>query len=155
MAPALGAIDLTVLEQYLEQYRGRVNYLAVSAASNVTGIVNPVHDIAELAHAFGAWVVVDASHRLRTCRCRSAVTVPRIELDAVVFSGHKLYARARVAGRGGDAADAIGRYRTGRSRRWHGGRCAAVRLPGDRAVSPTAKRPARPTWSARCNWARC
>ncbi|HCB14828.1 MAG TPA: aminotransferase, partial [Gammaproteobacteria bacterium] len=60
-APALGAIDLTALERLLEQYRDRVNYIAISAASNVTGIVNPVHGIAALAHAHDAWVVVDAS----------------------------------------------------------------------------------------------
>ena len=134
VAPALGAIDLTVLEQYLEQYRGRVNYLAVSAASNVTGIVNPVHDIAALAHAFGAWVVVDASQSLAHLPLPLSGNGSRIGAGRRGVFGPQA-ARARVAGRGGDAADAIGRYRTGRSRRWHGGRCAAVRLPGDRAVS--------------------
>ena len=93
VAPALGTIDLAVLEQCLEQYRGRVNYLAVSAASNVTGIVNPVHDIAALAHAFGAWVVVDASQSLAHLPLPlSDNGSPDRELDAVVFSGHKLYA---------------------------------------------------------------
>ncbi len=92
-APVLGAIDLAALEQVLERYRGRVNYVAVSAASNVTGIVNPVHDIAALAHAFGAWVVVDASQALAHAPLPLCDTgSPDRELDAVVFSGHKLYA---------------------------------------------------------------
>jgi selenocysteine lyase/cysteine desulfurase len=91
--PALGAIDQVALERLLEQYRGRVNYIAVSAASNVTGVINPVHDIAALAHAHGAWVVVDASQYLAHAPLKLGDTgaVER-ELDAVVFSGHKLYA---------------------------------------------------------------
>ncbi|MCB1769269.1 MAG: aminotransferase class V-fold PLP-dependent enzyme [Candidatus Competibacteraceae bacterium] len=92
-APALGAVDLAALERLLEHYRGRVNYVALSAASNVTGIVNPVHDIAALAHAHDAWIIVDASqssaHAPLTLTDNG--TVER-ELDAVAFSGHKLYA---------------------------------------------------------------
>ena len=91
--PALGAVDMHALEQLLKQYRDRVNYIAVTAASNVTGIVNPVHDIAALTHAFDAWIVVDASQAL------AHVPLPlsdsgsqERELDAVLFSGHKIYA---------------------------------------------------------------
>lgn len=92
-APASGAVDLVALEQLLEQYRGRVNYVAVSAASNVTGIVNPVHDIAALAHTHGAWMIVDASQSVAHAPLILSDTgaVER-ELDAVAFSGHKLYA---------------------------------------------------------------
>ena len=92
-APALGAVDLAALERTLEQYSGRVNYVAVSAASNVTGVVNPVHDIAALAHAHDAWVVVDASQYLAHASLTLSDTGARErELDALVFSGHKLYA---------------------------------------------------------------
>ena len=92
-APALGAVDMAALTRLLEHYRGRVNYVAVSAASNVTGIVNPVHDIAALAHAHNAWVVIDASQSLAHAPLAISDTgAPERELDAVVFSGHKLYA---------------------------------------------------------------
>lgn len=92
-APALGAVDLAALTDLLQRYSGRVNYIAIAAASNVTGIVNPVHDIAALAHAHGAWVVVDASQYLAHAPLPVSDTgaVER-ELDAIVFSGHKLYA---------------------------------------------------------------
>jgi selenocysteine lyase/cysteine desulfurase len=92
-APALGAIDLTALERLLEQYRDRVNYVALSAASNVTGMINPIHDIAALAHAHDAWVIVDASQSIAHAPMALSDngTVER-ELDAVAFSGHKLYA---------------------------------------------------------------
>ena len=92
-APTLGAVDLAALERLLEQYRGRVNYVAVSATSNVTGIINPVHDIAALAHAHGAWVIVDASQHLAHAPLPVSDTgAEERKLDALVFSGHKLYA---------------------------------------------------------------
>ncbi len=92
-SPALGAVDLAALERLLDQHQGRVNYIAVSAASNVTGIVNPVHAIAALAHAYGAWIVVDASQALAHAPLPISDTgAPERELDALVFSGHKLYA---------------------------------------------------------------
>ncbi|HNW78140.1 MAG TPA: aminotransferase class V-fold PLP-dependent enzyme [Candidatus Competibacteraceae bacterium] len=92
-APALGAIDLDALDDLLEQQRGRINYIAVAAASNVTGIVNPVHDIAARAHVHGAWIVVDASQALAHAPLPLSDTgTPERELDVVVFSGHKLYA---------------------------------------------------------------
>ncbi len=92
-APTLGAVDLAALEDLLEQYRGRVNYVAISAASNVTGIINPVHDLAALAHAHDAWVMVDASQYLAHAPLAISDTgAMERELDALVFSGHKLYA---------------------------------------------------------------
>lgn len=92
-APALGTVDLGVLAGLLEQYDGQVNYVAISAVSNVTGIINPLHDIAALAHAHGAWVVVDAAQSLAHAPLVFSDTgVPERALDAVVFSGHKLYA---------------------------------------------------------------
>lgn len=92
-SPTLGAIDLAALERLLDQYHDQVNYIAISAASNVTGIINPVHDIATLAHAHGAWVVVDASQYLAHAPLAISDTgATERTLDAVVFSGHKLYA---------------------------------------------------------------
>lgn len=92
-APALGAVDLAVLEGLLAAHSDRVRYVAVTAASNVTGIINPVHAIAALAHAYGAWVVVDAAQALAHAPLAISDTgAPERELDAVVFSGHKLYA---------------------------------------------------------------
>jgi len=92
-APALGPVDLAALARLLEQYRGRVNYVAVSATSNVTGIINPVHEIAALAHAHGAWVMVDASQHLAHAPLLLSDTgAEERKLDALVFSGHKLYA---------------------------------------------------------------
>jgi selenocysteine lyase/cysteine desulfurase len=91
--PGLGQIDLIALEQLLKEYGERVNYVAVTAASNVTGIINPIHDIAELAHAFGAWIVVDGSQIMAHAPVHVGDPAhPERDLDFLVFSGHKLYA---------------------------------------------------------------
>ena len=45
-----GPVDLGEFQKMLRQYEGRVNYVAVSAVSNVTGIVNPIYELASIAH---------------------------------------------------------------------------------------------------------
>lgn len=86
-APATGSIDLSALERMLHAHRGNVRYVAVTAASNVTGILNPIRAIADLVHAHDAWLVVDGS--------QAVMHVPiamNDGIDFLVFSGHKVYA---------------------------------------------------------------
>lgn len=45
----------------MRRHAGRVNYLAISGVSNVTGIANPIHEIASMAHAYDALILVDAA----------------------------------------------------------------------------------------------
>ena len=67
---------------------GRPALLAVTGASNVTGEVWPIADLAALAHRHGARILVDcaqlAPHR--------PIDVAGLDLDWVALSGHKLYA---------------------------------------------------------------
>ena len=89
----LGQIDLTALRGLLEANRQRLNYVAVTAASNVTGIINPVNRIAELVHEYGAYLVVDGSQ----LAAHQAINIahnanPAENIDVFVFSGHKVYA---------------------------------------------------------------
>jgi selenocysteine lyase/cysteine desulfurase len=86
-APAYGCVDLEALARLLEQHRGSVRYIAITAASNVTGIVNPLREIAALARAHDTWLVVDGSQLLPHAPVRMADGI-----DFLVFSGHKLYA---------------------------------------------------------------
>ncbi len=89
---ASGALDEAHLDHLLARYAGRVRLVAVTGASNVTGYINPIHRIAEKAHAAGAQILVDvaqlAPHR--------AVDVRPLDdpahLDYVVLSAHKMYA---------------------------------------------------------------
>jgi len=89
---AAGRVDEDQLRDLLRAHAGRVAALAVTAASNVTGIVNPVHRWARWAHEAGAPIVVDAAQLVphRPLDCHPAPDPEH--LDAVAFSAHKCYA---------------------------------------------------------------
>lgn len=87
-----GALCLDTLESQLKANPERVNYVAVTAASNVTGVCNPVADIIRLAHAHGALAVIDASQAIAHRGFSLAEGGNCAGADAFVFSGHKLYA---------------------------------------------------------------
>jgi len=67
-----GGIDLKHLEELLQEpaYRGRQRIGSFSAASNVTGIKSPVHEIAVLLHRHGAIACFDY-----------AASAPYVEID--------------------------------------------------------------------------
>lgn len=88
-----GCADVVHIEQALKEYRNRVNYIAVTGVSNVTGIVNPIHDIAELAHRYGTLIVVDAAQMAAHVPIQmSNHQPPARNLDILCLSGHKIYA---------------------------------------------------------------
>lgn len=86
-APAFRSLDLDALEALLKANKGRVNYVAVTGASNVTGIINPVKEIARLAHRHDALLVVDGSQLVM-----HAPVCMDDGIDFLAFSGHKVYA---------------------------------------------------------------
>jgi selenocysteine lyase/cysteine desulfurase len=65
-----------------------IDLLAVTGASNVTGEVWPLRELAQLAHAHGAQLFVDAA-QLAPHR---ALTMAEAGIDHLAISGHKLYA---------------------------------------------------------------
>lgn len=90
---SMGRVNLKRLRQAMEAHGARVNYIAITGVSNVTGIINPIHEIAALAHAHGALVVVDAAAMAAHRPIRVSGHDDRAhDLDVLVFSGHKVYA---------------------------------------------------------------
>ncbi len=90
---ALGCVDVARMREIFERHGARINYVAITGVSNVTGIVNPIHEIAALAHRYGAVIVVDAAQMAAHVPIRmSGHADPARNLDVVVFSGHKVYA---------------------------------------------------------------
>jgi selenocysteine lyase/cysteine desulfurase len=67
---------------------GPIDLLAVTGASNVTGEVWPLKELAELAHVHGAQLFVDAAQLAPHRALRMAET----GIDHLALSGHKLYA---------------------------------------------------------------
>src|SRR6478735_5061928 len=56
-----GRLDEEHLDELLVRYAGHIGMVCVTGASNVTGVVPPVHAIAERVHAAGAPILVDAA----------------------------------------------------------------------------------------------
>ena len=87
-----GTLDLDDLDRQLHRYAGRIGILVVSGASNVTGVIPPVHELASRVHAAGGLILVDAAqlapHRPIDMRPHNDPG----HLDFVALSAHKLYA---------------------------------------------------------------
>lgn len=85
-----GELDLDHLESLLRS--NEVKLVCVTAGSNVTGVMPPIHRIARLAHDAGALILVDAAQALS----RMPIDVKPFEdpehLDFVAGAGHKAYA---------------------------------------------------------------
>ena len=75
-------LDLTDLDELLDG----VKLLSITAMSNVVGVIPPIRELADRAHAAGALVCVDA--------CQYVPHVPtdvgELGADFLAFSGHKL-----------------------------------------------------------------
>jgi selenocysteine lyase/cysteine desulfurase len=87
-----GHIDLGAIEQSLKAGDGKIGLVAVCGASNVTGFVSPIHDVAELAHRHGALISVDAAQLAPHHRIDIRPANDPGHLDFVSLSGHKMYA---------------------------------------------------------------
>jgi cysteine desulfurase / selenocysteine lyase len=87
-----GTIDLEMLETKIKQYGSRIRLVAITGASNVTGYMPPIHDIARWVHSVGAELLVDAAQLAahRKIDMRSIDDPERI--DYLTISGHKIYA---------------------------------------------------------------
>ncbi len=78
-----GELDL---EDFRRKLTSRTRIVAVTHVSNVLGTVNPIPEIAEMAHGVGAVVVVDAAQSVP----HMEVKVRELGCDFLAFSGHKM-----------------------------------------------------------------
>lgn len=79
-----GEIDMDDLRGKLDE---RVKIVAVSHISNALGTINPVKEIATLAHDAGALVLIDGAQGAP----HGPVDVRDIDADFYALSGHKMY----------------------------------------------------------------
>jgi cysteine desulfurase / selenocysteine lyase len=87
-----GRLDEDDMDRLLAAYGERVALLTVSGASNVTGLVQPIHRLARKAHAVGARILVDAAQLAAHRRIDVKAPGDPEHLDYVVLSAHKIYA---------------------------------------------------------------
>nr|WP_294525545.1 SufS family cysteine desulfurase [uncultured Blautia sp.] len=78
-----GTFSPEVLKQGINEH---TKLLAVTHVSNVLGCVNPVKEMASLAHQAGAVVVMDGAQSVP----HMPVDVQDLDVDFLAFSGHKL-----------------------------------------------------------------
>lgn len=79
-----GVLDLEATERL---FTPRTKLLSVAHVSNVLGTVNPVKQLAAIAHAHGAHILVDGAQSVPHFK----VDVQDLDCDFLVFSGHKVY----------------------------------------------------------------
>ena len=84
-------VQLQEIEKILQQHQGEINYISITGASNVTGDITPIYDIAALAHQYDAYIIVDGAQLV----AHSPVEIKQLDenrsIDFFVFSGHKVY----------------------------------------------------------------
>ncbi len=105
-----GRFILSELHEALDREPGSVRLVTVTGASNVTGQILPIHEIASLAHEHGARIVVDGAQLLPHRAFRMGAPGEPTSIDFVVFSAHKMnspYGEGAVVGLREPFADAI------------------------------------------------
>ncbi len=79
-----GRLDMEAFKAMLNP---RVKLVSVAHVSNVLGTVNPVKEIARLAHQAGALVMIDGAQAVSHLK----VDVADLDTDFYAFSAHKMY----------------------------------------------------------------
>ena len=79
-----GRLDLNKVAEVITE---KTKIVAVTHVSNVIGRVNPIREIADMAHRVGAVIVVDGAQSTP----HIAVDVQALDADFLAFSGHKVF----------------------------------------------------------------
>ncbi len=87
-----GRLLINEFEEKLVRYNGRVKYISVTGASNVTGYLNEIHKIAKIAHKYNSKIIVDGAQLVPHKRINMSGNNSDEIIDFLIFSGHKLYA---------------------------------------------------------------
>ena len=86
-----GLLDLAVVQQAI---RPDTILVSVMIVNNEIGIIQPIQEIAALAHAAGALFMTDATQAAG----KMPLNVEEFGVDLLTFSGHKLYGPKGVGG---------------------------------------------------------
>lgn len=78
-----GELDI---EDAKQKITSKTKIVSIAQVSNVLGVINPIKELAELAHECGAVMVVDAAQSIP----HMSVDVQDLDCDFMAFSGHKM-----------------------------------------------------------------
>jgi cysteine desulfurase/selenocysteine lyase len=76
-----------VLDEFEKKLNKNTKFVSISYASNALGTINPVKKMIEMAHAYGAEVLLDGAQ----ATAHLPIDVQDLGCDFYAFSGHKMY----------------------------------------------------------------
>lgn len=86
-----GLIDLYELKKIVSD---KTLLLSVMMVNNETGVIQPIKEITEIAHQYGALMMTDATQAVG----KIPIDVIDLKIDYLVFSGHKFHAPKGIGG---------------------------------------------------------
>jgi len=76
-----------LLDEFEKKLSNNTKFVAINYVSNALGTINPVKKMIEMAHAYGALVLLDGAQ----ATAHLPVDVQALGCDFYAFSGHKMY----------------------------------------------------------------
>lgn len=86
-----GLLDLDIVEKSI---RSDTILVSVMFVNNETGVMQPIKEIAEMAHKKGAIFMCDATQAVG----KYQINVKSLDIDMMAFSGHKFYGPKGIGG---------------------------------------------------------
>ncbi len=77
-----------LLDEYEKLLNSRTRLVSITQVSNALGTITPAHQMVQMAHRYGARVLVDGAQAVS----HMPVDVQSLDCDFYVFSGHKVFA---------------------------------------------------------------
>ncbi len=77
-----------LLDEFEKLLNPKTRLVSVTQVSNALGTITPVHKLVQMAHRYGARILVDGAQAVS----HMSVDVQSIDCDFYVFSGHKVFA---------------------------------------------------------------
>ena len=100
-----------LMEEFEKLLGPRTKLVSIVHQSNALGTVNPIEQIVDMAHGYGAAVLVDAAQSV----AHISIDVQKLGCDFMAFSGHKLYGPTGIGVLYGksDMLESLPPYQTG------------------------------------------
>lgn len=77
-----------ILEEFAKKLNNNTKFVSLNYVSNALGTISPVKKMIEMAHAYGAQVLLDGAQ----ATAHLPIDVQDLDCDFYAFSGHKMYA---------------------------------------------------------------
>lgn len=89
-----GEVDYAELKETLEKSKAKVKVISVVHVSNVLGTINNLEVLSNIAKKYNAFLFIDATQSI----ARLPLNLSSYAIDALFFSGHKMYAETGIGG---------------------------------------------------------